>query len=336
MKAEIKSILNVLSANTLILLVGIVQSFILPSILGPEEYGYWSLYLLYTGYAGFLIFGFCDGFYLKHGGENYDQLDKGTFSSYHWILVSYLLLISVIASSSLIVFMPHDSRLLVFLFVVLGMVLANQRSYFVLLNQATARFSIYAKGHVIEKITILVVAVGCIFINNVNPFYIITASVLGKLITVIYFAYYSRDIIFTRPKLNKEIALSTIDNIKVGFTLTLSGVGAMLMTGFGRFVVDSQLGIVELGYYSLMFSVSALFTQLIYAVSTVLFPVFRRVKEDKAQYLLGQLDKLLINFSGIILVLYYPIRYLLEIIYPSYQPAMMPMVYLFPIIIMIL
>ncbi|MGF7057751.1 lipopolysaccharide biosynthesis protein [Brassicibacter mesophilus] len=333
MKAEIKSIINVLSANIIIILIGIVQTFILPSILVPEEYGYWSLYLLYTGYAGFLILGFCDGFYLKYGGEKYEDLDKSIFSCYHWILATYLITLFAIWYLLLTAFLPHDKRYLVFIFIGIGVVLSNQRSFFVLLNQATARFSIYAKGHVIEKISILIIAIICIFVRNVNAFYIIIASVVGKLITLIYFTFFSKDIVLTKPHIDKNIGLSVIDNIKVGFTLTLSGVGGMLMTGFGRFVVEKQLGIVELGYYSLMFSISALFTQLIYAFSTVFFPVFRRVKEIRAKYLLGRFDQLIINLSGIILIIYYPARYLLEIIFPQYHPAMNPMVFLFPIVI---
>lgn len=333
MKSETKSILNVLSANVFIILIGIVQAFILPTILNPEEYGYWSLYLLYTGYAGFLIFGFCDGFYLKHGGEKYEQLDKGTFSSYYWILFVYLILLLGVWILLISSFLPLDKRYFVFIFVGIGVLLANQRSYFVLLNQATARFSIYAKGHVIEKIVILITAIVGIFIYNINAFYIIIASIIGKLLTVIYFSYFSKDIIFSKPCINKRIAYSVVDNVKVGFTLTLSGVGGMLMTGFGRFVIERQLGIVELGYYSLMFSVSALFTQLMYAISTVFFPVFRRVKEIKAKYLLGRFEQLIINLSGLILILYYPVRYFLEIVFPEYHPAMKPMLFLFPIII---
>ena len=333
MKVEVKSIINVLSANFLLILVGIAQTFILPCLLEPSEYGYWSLYLLYVGYAGFIILGFCDGFYLKYGGEKYEEIDKNTFSGYHWILVVYLLLLLIVWISIMTLLIPFDKRYVVLVFIGIGGVLANHVSYFVLLNQATARFAIYARGHVIEKIVILIVAILCIFMPGVNSYYIIVASLIGKFITLLYFMYFSKNIIFSKPLINKKTLFSVIDNMRVGFTLTLSGVGAMLMTGFGRFVIEKQLGIKELGYYSLMFSISVLITQLIYAFSTVFFPFLRRIKEERVKYFLQNLDQLIINLSGVLLILYYPIRYVMEVIFPQYHPAMGPMLFLFPIIL---
>lgn len=333
MKSSMKSIFQVLSANVLVTIIGVVQTLILPFILTPIDYGYWSLYLLFVSYAGFLILGFCDGFYLKYGGEKYESLDKGLFSSFHLILVVYLLIVFMLWVSSVSIFLSSDEKYIVFLMIGFGGVLFCLRSYYILLNQATARFSIYAKGSVIEKVVILIVALVCLFVPNVNSYYIIASSIIGKLITVIYFAYFSRDIVFYRPVLNRGTWISAIDNVKVGFTLTLSGVGTMLITGFGRFVVENQLGIIELGYYSFVFSITILFTQLIYAISTVLFPILRRIKEVLAKRILENLDQLLINLSGIILILYYPSRYLLEMFFPKYQPAMDLMLYLFPMII---
>lgn len=333
LKSEIKSMIKVISSNLLVMLIGIVQTFMLPYMLEPTEYGYWSLFVLYIGYAGFIILGFCDGFYLKYGGKRYEDIDKKLFSGYHWILFCYLTLMFLVWCLSIMMLLPYDKRSVVLIFIGIGSVLACQNSYFILLNQATGRFSIYAKGNVIEKIVILIVSLGCMIIPNVNCYYIICASIIGKSLTTIYFAFYSRDIIFLKPQFNKKFWSSVVDNVRIGFTLTLSGVGAMLMTGFGRFVVENKLGIEELGYYSLMFSVSALFTQLIYAVSTVLYPVLRRVDGAKAKFLLRNIDQVIINFGGVILILYYPVRYLLEILFPRYRPAMNCILYLFPIII---
>lgn len=333
LKSEVKSMIKVVSSNLLVMLIGIVQTFILPNILEPVEYGYWSLYGLYIGYAGFVIWGFCDGFYLKYGGKRYEDIDKKLFSGYHWILFCYLILLFLAWCLGIKLLLPYDKRSVILIFIGIGGILVCQNSYFILLNQATARFSIYAKGNVIEKIVVLIVSLGCILLPNVNCYYIICAALIGKILTTIYFAFCSRDIIFLKPQFDRMLWCSVVDNIRVGFTLTLSGVGAMLITGFGRFVVENKLGIEELGYYSLMFSISALFTQLIYAVSTVLYPTLRRVDEVKAKYLLGNLDQLIINFGGIILILYYPARYLLQFLFPKYQPAMSCILFLFPIVI---
>ncbi|MCM2590894.1 oligosaccharide flippase family protein [Rossellomorea marisflavi] len=333
MKSSVKSIYQVLSANILITIIGMAQTFILPLILAPSEFGFWSYYLLYVSYAGFLIFGFCDGFYLKYGGEKYDSLDKNLFSSFHLILVFYLTIVLIGWIAFINIFLSFDKKSIVLLLIGIGSVFTCLKSYYVLLNQATARFSIYAKGSIIEKIVLVMVSLFCVLLPTVNSYYIILASIVGKLITIFYFMYFSKDVILSKPTFNKEMWRDAISNVKVGFTLTLSGVGTMLITGYGRFVVEKKLGIIELGYYSFMFSITILFTQLIFAISTVLFPFLRRIKEDIAKKVLKDLDMILINFSGIILLIYFPSRYILETIFPQYQPSMELMLYLFPIII---
>jgi len=333
LNSGVKAIIKVASSNFLVMSIGIVQTFILPYILEPTEYGYWSFFGLCVGYAGFIILGFCDGFYLKYGGKRYEDIDKKLFSGYYWVLFCYLLIIFLAWCLGIRTLLSYNKRSVILIFIGIGSVFACLNSYFILLNQATARFSIYAKGNVIEKIVILIVSLGCIVIHNVNCYYIICAALCGKILTTIYFAFYSKDIICVKPQFNKVFWSSVVDNIRIGFTLTLSGVSAMLITGFGRFVVENKLGIEELGYYSVMFSISALFTQLIYAVSTVLYPTMRRVDEVKAKFLLMNLDQLIINFGSVILILYYPARYLLEFLFPKYRPAMDCVLYLFPIVI---
>ena len=48
-------------------------------LIGVEKYGYWQLYLFYTSYVGFFQLGWNDGIYLRYGGEDYNNLDKGLF-----------------------------------------------------------------------------------------------------------------------------------------------------------------------------------------------------------------------------------------------------------------
>lgn len=328
-----KSIMQVLSANMFVTIIGILQTFLLPLILSPLEYGYWSLYLLYVSYAGFILFGFCDGFYLKHGGITYKNLDKQLFSFFHLVLLIYLIIVLLVWELIIMINISDDRQRNVLLLIGVGGFLLALRSYFVLLNQAMARFKIYSFGVVIEKIIILLAIMIFFTFPDVNSFYIILASVLGKLLTIIYFAYQTKEIIFSKTKIKKIYIRDSWDNIKVGFSLTLSGVGIMLISGFGRFYVGEKLGIIELGLYSFMFTISLVFTQTILAVSSVLFPILKRVAEEKARNLLEKADELIIDFSILILLLYYPVRFILEIIFLEYTSSMSLLIFLFPIIV---
>ena len=67
MRAPVRAIfLNILYsivANFFNLLVSLILSFVVPKLLGVEQYGYWQLYTFYVSYTGFFHFGMADGVY---------------------------------------------------------------------------------------------------------------------------------------------------------------------------------------------------------------------------------------------------------------------------------
>lgn len=333
MRLEYKSILDVFFSNFTVLLFGIIQAFILPNIMGPEEYGYWALYILYFSYAGILIFGFNDGFYLKYGGVNYNNLDKNLFSAYNKLLLIYLsfayfVWILVLDTLNLPIKLYYF-----YIFVGLEIALTNYKGYFILLNQATSRFSIYSVGNILQKLMVTSMALYMLISDKANVFFVISASIIGSIISILYYIRYSIDIFYSKTTFDYRLIYNVIDNIKSGSLLTIYGISGMLMAGFSRFFVEYKFGIIELGYYSFVFSISVLFTQMIYACSLVFFPTFRRLNVTTAKEILAKIDYGIIVLSGIILLSYYPIRFCLEIFFPKYIQAMGYLLFLFPIII---
>lgn len=78
-KTIVKNLIMVLLSNTLILLSSIVVGLIIPKILGVTNYGYYKIFTLYAGYTSLLHFGFLDGILLKHGDEDFNELNKKLF-----------------------------------------------------------------------------------------------------------------------------------------------------------------------------------------------------------------------------------------------------------------
>ncbi len=64
----VSSILTVLSSNVVGLIVGIVNGFVVPRMLGITEYALLKTFTLYASYIGVFSLGFVDGIYLKYGG----------------------------------------------------------------------------------------------------------------------------------------------------------------------------------------------------------------------------------------------------------------------------
>ena len=93
-KSFIKNFSYTFMANAVSFLISAVLVFFVPKRLGVEQYGYWQLYTLYTSYVGFFHLGWCDGVYLRYGGQDYHELEKPVFVTQFWMLTSFEFLIT--------------------------------------------------------------------------------------------------------------------------------------------------------------------------------------------------------------------------------------------------
>lgn len=332
---NIKNLLRVLSANIFVMGAGIVQSLMLPSVLGPEQYGYWSVYLTYISYAGFFNLGIADGIYLLHGGEEYEKLDKRKFKTYLKFSFIYLTTLCLVACSISIVIANDLTSRLIMIAVALSSWMQCLISSTVMIDQATSRFSIYSKGHVIEKISILI-GTFFLFISNYKMALIVIGfSLIGRVITLIYYYSNTKPILFARSYPLSIIKKEIIKYSIAGIWLTLAAIGTTAMTNIGRSFVQSKLGITELGYYSFVFSLLGLFTLFFSAIATVLFPMMKRTSGENYYKQMNNLDSLLNWFGVIILLFIIPAKILLPIVFPQYVPALHCLVVLFPLAILL-
>ena len=78
-KGLARNIIKVGISNLFTILSGIIVGFVIPKIMGLEDYGYYKTFTLYVSYVGLFHLGFIDGIYLKYGGVSYDDFDKCQF-----------------------------------------------------------------------------------------------------------------------------------------------------------------------------------------------------------------------------------------------------------------
>ena len=71
-----KNLAKVFFSQGLSVFSGVMVGFIIPKILGVEEYGFYRTYTMYFTYTSLLHFGFVDGILLKYSGQDYDNLNK--------------------------------------------------------------------------------------------------------------------------------------------------------------------------------------------------------------------------------------------------------------------
>lgn len=332
MSKNVGNFIKVLISNALLVCLGILQSFLLPNILGPAEYGKWSLYLVYTGYAGFFSFGFCDGLLLVFGGKRYNELNKKQFKGYY--ITHFLFLISLFLIYLGILFLLNIDDLLLFALIGVACVFSCQRDFFEAINVSTNRMTHYSIGHIIEKVFILFGILACFFLSISKSIFVVAFAVAGWFVTVVYNLLSCRLLI-----LNRE-PFRVFDDRKDYFSLcsrgifiTFASVGISLMTGFGKMFVGWAFGDSYLGYYSFVFSTSALFAVFFNALSTIFYPIFKSKNSSNSISVLNNFS-FAISFVGVLLLLvYFALYWFIGSFFPKYQESLPLLFVLIPMVV---
>lgn len=322
----------VITSNLLTLIVSSLVILILPKVIGMNEYGYWQLYTFYLTYIGFFHFGWCDGIYLKFGGENYSDLNKSYFASQ---IAGFILLQSVISIISIfasILFTDTPDTLFIFLSLSLNFVITNTRLLFVYTLQTTNRIKEASIITIADRFMYVVMLLILLFSQSMSYQRMIIADNISRLISLCYAVYICKDITFVSHKKMFQWKESW-DNIKVGSNLMLANIASSLIIGIVRFAIQKGWDIATFGKVSLTLSLSNLVMTFINAISIVVFPMLKRTKPEKLSSVYKSLRSVLMLAILTILLLYYPLKAVLGVWLPAYRESFEFMGIVFPMIV---
>jgi len=324
-----KSFIKVLVSNFWVMLMGILITLIIPRYLGPVQYGYYQLYTFYASFLGLFLLGYCDGIYLKFGGIEYKELDNKKFNQFFNFLLVYLLLLSFLLFSILKILNLDIQNLAVLLSITLF--LQGLNSYFVLVNQASGRFTVYSIANTVEKLLLLVYASYVFFTGKIDLNLLFLFTISGKALTLLINMIFDYNLVLVKRNSSffpdkKQI----FENIRIGFPLTLAGVVSMLMTGIGKNKVQSELGIREFGYYSLVFSMMSIVSQVISAISIVFYPLLKKKSIETMKKNLVVSISIFEYVSVLFPLSFYAIYVILFFYLPDYLPATSSLILLLP------
>lgn len=333
MKSQIKSFLQVLSSNIFVSVTGIITGVLIPILLSEIEFGYWQYYLTYASYAGLLLFGFCDGIYIRFGGQKYQEIEKHRLNAMFYFMLIILLWLSGLLTVFVSFISIEDTMKRYTLYMVIVSVLLQCIiSYFTLLNQGTSRFKIYSVGNIIDRLFLLIAVILFFVSKSLTVIMLLWVSIASKCIVVLYYIINSRDIVFMKPKLYKGFANDVKDNIGAGLPVTMCGIISLLMGGYAKIFIEWKSGMVNLAYFSFAFSSISIISQVIVAASLVVFPSLKQATTEGLSNFLKLGEDVTNLLIPIIMLCYYPINIAVKIIVPKYMlsmefiPAILPVI----------
>ena len=77
----IKNCLKVFTSNFILLILGIVNTFVFPALMSVQDYANYQEYLLYISYTNICHLGIASGMFFNYAGKKYEDTDKAQYKS---------------------------------------------------------------------------------------------------------------------------------------------------------------------------------------------------------------------------------------------------------------
>ena len=303
-------------------LLSAITALVVPKILGVTDYGYWQLFIFYTSYVGFFHFGLNDGVYLLKSGETRTSIDKRDVKSQFLVCMYIQFLVAALIIIASFFLQLESQRHYIICLVALFVILNNTSLFLGFIFQALNETKLYSFSVMIDKLVFLVPLIVMLImgLNDFRPY--ILFYVVSKFFSLGYCLYKARDIIRVSPYKIGTAIRNSINSIRVGIILMLSGICSSLILGIARFAIDYKWSIETFGEVSLALSIMTFFLAFITQASMVLFPALKHTDSNETFSLYEPIETLSGLLFPIIYTFYFPVAFLVSLWLPQYSGSM--------------
>lgn len=324
----VKNILIVGLSNVLILLSGILVGFVVPKIMGDTNYGFYKVYTLYLSYVGLFHFGFIDGMFVIYSGNKYEKLNYNYFRFFTRFIICVETVIALIISLVSLFFLKSNYGY-VFLFVGISLLATNVAKYYQFISQMTGRFKELSIRNTIQAclqaVSVIVFFILVYFgvISQLSfKIYILVYSLILIILAIWYIVTY-RKILLGKVIYNEEVRNDIKKFFIIGFPLMIANIISSLILTFDRQFVSilvnfNKYTIEEYGVYSFAYTMLALISTLIAAISTVLYPTIKSFSHERLKNDYNKLICIIAIVTSASLLTYQPLCFIVERWLPNY------------------
>lgn len=327
-----KGIISVLLSQSFSILVSFMLGLIVPKFIDEYQYAYWQAFILYYGYVAIANFGMLDGFILRYSRYDYEELDKRKACSFFRTIMIWVTFIAILIAIVSAYFFSNEYKW-VGLLVSLGIIIRHFWAYNYDIFQTTNRMNLYAKLMIVQRAVCGVVVITLIALGVDNFIYYCLAELFGELVAALLSVHYNKGLflgqgISWRDNIN-EIKL----NISAGVLLLIANLAANFIVGGAKLVIQFKWGVLVFGKVSFSFSLTNIFLSFITAISIVLFPTSKRMEIDRLPELYYKIKNNLSPVLFCMLLVYYPLCWILRLWLPKYNESLVYLGILLPLII---
>lgn len=313
------------------MVLSFVISFLVPKLLGVEEFGYWQLFIFYISYCGFFLLGSNDGVYLIHGGKTFEELDKRSVASQFMVTLLLQVVFAVAIGLCSLFFLHEEKRMFVIILTGVYLIFNNLTYYFGYIFQAVNETKTFSFLNVIDKLIFLVVLVPLLLMKSDTFYPYVILYTAAKTLACLWSFMLSRQLFSCGFLPVRDAIRETWNSMTVGIKLTIANIAGMLILGVARFVVDAQFGIAEFSQFSFAITLENFFITFITQLSMVLFPALRQSSPNEQKRFFRHLRDILSIGLPVVYILYLPVSLIVGWWLPAYAKALEYLAILMPV-----
>lgn len=317
----LSGMIAVILSQAISVAVSLIMGFIVPKFIDEYQYSYWQTFLLYYGYVPILNIGLLDGFALRYSKYNYDELDKPRVRSFFRALMLWMAIVgSIICITAAIV--AEEEYKIIFILVGIGGLIRYFWAYNYILFQTTERMSLYARYTIFQRVVYCIIIV-ILLVCRVNSFlWYCLAELIGEFAAGLLSTIHNRGLFIGKGISFKENFQEIKLDVAGGFFLLLANLASNFLIGGARMVIQWRWDALVFGKLSFSFSLTNIFLTFVTAISVVLFPSLKRMKEEELPDLYGKIRNSISPLFFLMLVAYFPLCSILELWLPQYSESL--------------
>ena len=327
-----KGVIISVAAQAISLSVSLVLNLIVPKCIDEYQYAYWQTYMLYISYVGILHFGILDGIVLRYAQFDYEELDKALIRSQFVVLLLLDSSITLVMIGFALAFAEGITQAVVIL-VALGVVTRNVFTYTSYTFQVTNRINKYAILIIAQRL-FYGIGILVLLVIGVRSFvFLCLIDLMADLFGIMIGARFNQGLYFGPLPGLKSVRKEVKANLSAGVLLLIANWASNLLIGSAKMVVQWRWDALVFGKVSFAFSVSNLFLTFVTAISVVLFPSLKRMKQEELPGLYKKIRGAISPLLFAVMLFYFPGCVILRLWLPRYAQSLRYLGILLPIIV---
>ena len=318
----IKKLLLTVVSQGLVLGLSVITGFLLPKMMGPENFGYWQVYLFYLAYLNLFGFGFNDGIALFYGGYYYEDLPFTRLRASMKAVYLYQAVITAVGIAGVYLLCGAGTYRAIYLALMINVPITCLQCIILTTFLSVGRTEAYNIINLVLKALSVGFCLTLLFGGYRTPVPMILADTAARVIITVVCFVMGRRFLFGKSDTLKEGVAEVVEKSKAGVLITVATIASMLMPVLGRTIVERNEPIAAYGIYSFAMSLLTIILSFANVLGTVIFPILKRMDEEEMTNSYTRFSTVCNAFVSCALFLYVVLTFIVRYWMTQYLPAL--------------